>query len=448
MTSTREKALFGTAAVTLILGASRWGSNIGANPVFLTDALIGLAVLGFLVHGSQRPTAADTDWSTTYSPPPALLLFFTYVVTRVIASYGYTPRAEWLRDAAPFMYAFLAFFSAAAVVRSSPEARARTVRVLRWALVFHLVWMLSVLATGRDKAGLVSVPFGGAPLFQIRPDIDAALAAVLAGLCLRQFLLGQHRALSALGVLGPVAAVLSLQTRAGLLSLIVALAVAFVLSYAASAHNIDRRTSMVIMIPVALIGVWLTLPLSGPGQRLLATIDPTSSTSAAAAQAQGTQNARMETWSTIIEWTDEGPSRSLIGSGFGNNFLDQSGTLSFLQGTTYEGVRSPHNWFVGNFARLGLVGVALSIAICAQLLVLISRHRRRIGEDALLTLSALIVVCILPVATLGVVLEAPFGAVPFWWAAGIIFAVRHPMSLGRASSSRRAATSSRTLSAR
>jgi O-antigen ligase len=128
----------------------------------------------------------------------------------------------------------------------------------------------------------------------------------------------------------------------------------------------------------------------------------------------------------VIDWTNEEPVRQLVGSGFGNDFLAESGTKAFLEGTTYTNVRSPHNWFVGIYARMGLVGLALALAVIGQAGWAVWKNRRRIGADPVLAISALVIASILPVASLGVVLEAPFGAVPFFWALGVIHALGWP----------------------
>ena len=96
-----------------------------------------------------------------------------------------------------------------------------------------------------------------------------------------------------------------------------------------------------------------------------------------------------------------------------------------LEGTDYAGVRSPHDYFIGTFARLGFIGLGFIIAVMAQLARRMVRFRRRIAEDELTDLLGLAYRrAVVPVASLaGVVLEAPFGAVPFWWAAGLILAL-------------------------
>ncbi len=90
--------------------------------------------------------------------------------------------------------------------------------------------------------------------------------------------------------------------------------------------------------------------------------------------------------------------RALFGAGMGVDFLAESGTLHYLEGTDYKGVRSPHDYFIGSFARLGFIGLGLIVAIIAQLARRMIRFRRRIAEDELLTFAALLVIAMIPVA--------------------------------------------------
>jgi hypothetical protein len=50
-------------------------------------------------------------------------------------------------------------------------------------------------------------------------------------------------------------------------------------------------------------------------------------------------------------------------------------------------------------------------------------------EEPLLFLASVIAMGLLIPATLGVVLESPFGAVPFFWATGILLAYPNPTRL-------------------
>ena len=420
------KVLAGTAAVTLVLAFGRWGTNIGVSPLFITDVLIAFSLINWLITNGSKGSRALTGWVPRSSPTALFIVFMVFVVFRVLFSLGNGSILDWVRDAVPFLYGILTFMAARSIATSVAETRDRTMRFLWWALCVHLAWTAVVVLTGNGQGFAVPGPFFNAPLFQLRPDADAALIAVAVGMLLRNFLLKRHRFWSLAGVVLGSVTVLNLGTRAGLISVVFSLTLAFVLTFSGSVRGHPRRTAMIFAVPFIIALTAVILPVTTPGQRLIATIAPTQAVSAEQQSAQGTQRARELTWTAIIDWTGEEPARQLVGSGFGNDFLFESGTKSMLEGTTYTNVRSPHNWFVGIYARMGIVGLALASAVIIQAGLLVWRHRRRIGSEPLLATAALVIGSILPVATLGVVLEAPFGAVPFFWALGIIHSLGWP----------------------
>ncbi|WP_169748113.1 O-antigen ligase family protein [Demequina rhizosphaerae] len=374
-----------------------------------------------------------------------------YVSLRVLVSLGQAEPLVWLRDSVPFLYGALALLSAYSLARADAQARARSVRFFRWALTVHMLWVASVSVAGLEAGFALPGPFASAPVLEVRPDIDVALVAIACGLNLRQAVFGQRRFWNIAGLLVGVATVFVYTgTRAGQLSLLGTLALSFAFSYAASHQAAGRRLMMVFTVPIVCAAALWLLPATTAGERLLATVLPAQSEGTAQqVSAAGTQRARELVWSGVVGWTNEENGRALLGSGFGNNFLEQSGTLHYLEGTTYSNVRSPHNWFVGVYARLGIIGITLIGAWVVQLLLILWRRRKAVGLDDLLSFSALAVFAVLPVATFGVVLEAPFGAVPFFWASGIIMAERGispfpgaSRALGRAQSVRRPPRSS------
>ena len=438
-TSTRPRLLTATIVVAFALAASRWGTNIGISPFFISDGLIALAVAhlaaGRFTKGSEKRRRGP------FATTPLFLAFLMYVVVRAVLSIGQAPTIDLLRDAIPFLYGGLALISGYALVRSDATVQQATARVLRWALTFHLVWVTAVSATGLQQGFAILGPIGNAPVFQIRPDIDVALVSIAAALSLRQVLLRRRVFWNLLAVACGLAVVfITTNTRAGQISLVVSLAVAYALTFAASHRSKGRQLFMVMAVPALLAAALLILPTTTAGQRIIVTLFPAASSGAEAElNAQGTQRARELTWQQVIEWTNAEPGRAVFGSGFGNNFLEQSGTLAYLEGTTYENVRSPHNWLVGTYARLGIIGTVLAASWLVSLGFYIYRRRQRIGESDLFAAASLIVVAITPVALLGVVLEAPFGAIPFFWAAGIVMASRRDASGGQLENSAYAA---------
>lgn len=412
----RGRALAATGAVVLMLAATRWGSYIGVSSLYLTDALVALAVFGMLMAPGPRPARQPG-----YLRPPLLLIvFLCYVVLRMMWSGSWVLTQTWLRDGVPYLYAVLALISGAAVGRATSLDRQRTMVWIWRGLVFHLLWMSAVAFVG-DPAKLAAphTPFG-LGLFVVRPDIDTAILGVTGGLLLRRMLMGQARAREYLGMVLVVATLTHESTRAGLVAVLVCLVVAFMYAYAATHHQAMRRVGMALAVPLVIAAAIQAVPATKAGARLLGTIEPSAVTTTSQENAIGTSHARRLVWHGVIDWTLASRSRALYGVGMGTDFLAESNTLIYLEGTQYQNVRSPHDYFVGTFARLGLVGLALILAIVIRLLRQMLRHRRRIAEDELLTCTALVALAIAVVASFGVVLEAPFGAVPFWWAAGIL----------------------------
>ncbi len=419
------RLLVGTFVVAFILASSRWGTNIGVSVLFISDVLIAFSLVHlFLTRSLRGNPGKDSRFSLV---TPLFGVFFAFVLFRFVLAIGQSDIIDWLRDGVPFVYGIMAFVSAASLVRSCEATRASTVRVFRWALTIHLLWVAAVGFSGNGNGFDFLGPLSSAPVFQIRPDIDVALMAVAAGLNLRQFILGRSRFWNAAGIVLVIAVVFTATgTRAGQIALLLCLAGSFIATYAASSKLRNKQMLMVIAVPAVLAVVLVALPSTTAGARLVSTIAPAlSGGTAAEVNAAGTTRARELTWNMVISWTNEEPVRAVVGSGFGNDFLSESGALSNLEGTRYTDVRSPHNWFVGIYARLGILGCALAVLWCMQLLAIIWRRRALVGSDDLLTMSSLTVLAILPVATLGVVLEAPFGAIPFFWAAGVVMSYRH-----------------------
>jgi O-antigen ligase len=414
------RPLVGTAAVVLMLATTRWGSYIGASPLFLTDLLVAGAVVRMLFTMGGTPQERQPGFT---SPPGLLVLFLGYVGFRMLFSGQYVLTQTWLRDGVPYLYGVLGLLSAASVTRATPESRARTMTWLWRALVFHLAWMAGVGLVGSVTSLQSPLPFLGEGLFTVRPDIDSAILGVTGGLLVRRLLTGQTRVWSVIGLGVVVATMTTEATRAGFIALLACAVVAFAYSYAATHDRLMRRAGILLAIPLVVAAVVQVVPATQAGARLLATVEPSSATTAEQEGAIGTSHARRLVWHGVIDWTLTTQSRSVFGTGMGPDFLTESDTVQYLEGTTYENVRSPHDYFVGSFARLGFIGLGLLLVLVLRTLWQMVRHRRRIGEDELLTCVSLIAVGILVVASFGVVLEAPFGAVPFWWSVGILLAL-------------------------
>jgi O-antigen ligase len=376
--------------------------------------------------------AGTRDRPTGYTPrttPGALYwIFFLYLFVRcMIAALDHLDLV-WLRDAVPFFYVGIGIVSASAIARSSERTRRLTMSILWSALLFHLAWTSVILVGGVDPEGFPSFPGAPIPIGKVRPDIDCAILGVTAILLLRRILRRERASASAVLLVLSFMAIGGMVTRGGFLSVGIVFAVGLLIIYSAAPRGSSKRTTIFAVITAVIIAAVAYLPSTEGGQRLIATVNPAAATNYDAAQrAMGTENARNEAWDLVIDWTQETQTREFFGSGPGPNFIVESGARSVLEGTDYSGVRSPHNWFIGLYARIGTIGVVLAVLVLCAIGHSMWANRRRIGSDELLFTSAMIVAAILPIAAVGVVLESPFGAVPFWWAAGIVLACAKPM---------------------
>lgn len=406
VTQSRYDPLFLLAA--FLLATSKWGSYlpIGAPPFISDLVLVGVLVARLLAssRGAQRRPGTET-WVAVFAFPLLAWVLLSLALSQV--------SLDELRDAAPYCYLVVVF-----LVRPRSWERRDVGRVVMGALVFHAAWV----TVAEFLPGVVASipPTHGIYWFLLRNDFDGQVCGLLGAMAL-------HRALShrrpvlhgALAVWG-LALTLHLGSRAGLLSTTAAVALVLLLGRSRPAlPRLAARLSVIIAllcIPVVLVGLLYSLA----GQRLLVTIGLKAfvQTSEATAGAEGTRNARRDSWRVLIAWNQDDPARMAKGVGFGPDFMHASGADLPLIGGYDPDIRSPHNYFLGTWSRLGIVGLLLTIGLLfagLRLVLLLRRHPRLDDADVL----AMLLIVSIPISSaLGVVLESPFGAVPFFWAIG------------------------------
>lgn len=420
MVPRRLAGVGGVAAVSLMLFGTRWGSYLGYAPLFLTDILLVGAFLYWIA--AESTAGSRKNHGRLGNPGLPLIVFLFFVIVRAVMS-PYALTMDWARDLIPFLYSVVAFLSAATYAKTGPLGRDRTMRLLWWALNGHLAWTLIVNFAILDPTALPMIPRSGITILTQRPDIDMAVLGMTAALYVRRLMINCHRKWSLGGLVLSMIATVGFESRAGLLAVLAAMTLAYLCTLAVT-QNVQRKLNWMMMAPVILMAAAFAMPQTEVGERLLATVGLEEAVGAHQKNALGTANARDQAWEQIIEWTGDDTTRALVGVGFGPNFVQESGAEAALAGTTYEGVRSPHNWFVGVYARMGLLGLGLTAFVMLTTLLHVWNIRRAVGGSELLTLAAAGVIAILIVATLGVVLESPFGAVPFWWFLGILVSER------------------------
>jgi O-antigen ligase len=256
---------------------------------------------------------------------------------------------------------------------------------------------------------------GNAQVLSVRPDFAATACGVTAAACLHLLLTRRHRpwATAGLVALGTSSAVVvfAQESRAGMLAGLTALAGAVV----AAAWGRVSRLTLLGTAAAGLAVMAALLTWTATGERLVNGVTGHG-------EGSGTVNARQTAYELVGDYTLEEPSRALVGVRFGPDFLTDSGAVVPLSGTDYEGVRSPHNYWLGTWARLGVPGLALVIAI-AVLGAVAAVRVLRAPSDVLTAVAAGCLLAIPVVSMFGVVLEAPSGAVPYFWAAGHVSAV-------------------------
>ena len=414
-------ALAATLAVSLIFALSRWGTYIHLGPIFITDVLIGLAAAHMLASWLNPLRTART----VAGPVAVSLLGLSvlYASVRLLLSDTYDLVA--LRDAMPYLYAVVGIIAALSYRAASDESKAKTAAMLHLALKVHLAWVLIALVL-KLKGPALS---GNTYVLQIRSDIDAALCAVLAGLSLVSALTAKKgRTASLLIAVVCAYAIFRLPNRSGLLSLSAVLLLVVVV-YFAHRHAGAGKMLLVSAVPAGAMLLLAWLPSTTPGARLLATFG--GAETQVEASAQGTSSARKQAWGILVQYWTADTWRFIFGVGFGPDFLALTGTNVLLGSETFEGVRSPHNYLIGTAMRLGLVGVVLTTVILLATFRAIWRLRDKLADDKLLLSAALTVTGLTPAAMVGVVFEAPFGAVPLFWAAGILLTAQKAIGLAK-----------------
>lgn len=410
--------------VAWLTAAGRWGSYVGppGEPVYISEIMLTLTVFAWLVEQRADPRAVAAPTRLQTFSVIALVALLVWAVVRLIGSWPVDLTA--LRDFAPYGYAVVAVLAATRVV--PPRL---LVGVLMAAIVFHTGWVtVSHFAFTSDS----DLPqLGKAALFEVRNDFDATVCGTaVAWTVYLATVTRSHRtrlALLLLAILN-IFLVLVLLSRAGLLATIAGSVVVGLASIrtARTWAQASLRNAAVLTVAI-LIGIALgvgVVAVSGTGARLASTFDLQENGEGAGGvqAAGGTSRARIEVHEKVTKYSFESAQRAAFGVGFGPDFLSNAGAAAVLEGEQFTGVRSPHDVLLNTLARLGLVGAALHIVVIGAGLAM--GVRLMLGHERHpVTPFAVALAVSLPIASLlGVILESPFGAIPWYWAFGFLLA--------------------------
>lgn len=401
------------ALVFWLLIAGRWGSYVGVpeKQLYVTEiALVYILSLALVSGPGSRARLLRVP--ARYAVPLVALMAWSAVRTLPGLSYG----SDALRDLAPYAYAVVAVF---AVVLTRPT---RVRYSLLAGTIFHAAWVTPPLlvnaAIFADTEQL-----GRTREFEIRTDFDAVVAGVLAFTC---FLIAmslrrtvERLAFAAAGLWSATLVVL-IGNRAGLLATaaVAGWSAMFVLRHSRRWKQAGRRHRRVFMVASFVVAGLLAaaiLIFSPAGQRLGETFDDSGGGAGGR-----TASARVQVYRTVYHYLADSPSRLVVGVGMGPDFMSDSGAVAHYDPGERLGVRSPHNFALGTLARLGLIGALLQLAVVAGGYVLARRVLHEDSVDDLTRLAALLVVALPIAGAVGVVLESPFGAVPYFWSLGLL----------------------------
>jgi O-antigen ligase len=327
-----------------------------------------------------------------------------------------------LRDFAMVYYAV--FFLLARQWGADPAAR-------RWLLGWLLAGVVVMLPlwvgfTQAPDFFITQTAFRGIPLIYYKGDVAAALMAAAAAALTARALFTGHRGTALLAAAASALAALS-NSRAAL----VALAAGGLWALAVRHWRFVRFQLGLGLAAVAGLGLWAAV---GPGSfhesRLYLLYESVASIADPGGereyQSQDLQDKpdnnrfRSVWWQQVAgETLAEGP---WLGLGFGYNLADEFTRVYFAEATEEFTARSPHNFLLTVFARMGVVGLLPFLAFLGLVALRTWRSGRLAaageagGRDFGLWVGAWV---ILVSACFGVVLEGPMGAVIFWTVLGL-----------------------------
>lgn len=404
-----------------MLASTRWGSYLLPGPPYVGD----LAILVLLVDrvvalaAGRRVLAPNDPWT-------ALIAGGLLILAGTSFLFG-EHSTEAARDFAPFAYAILVFLTPALSGRR--VGRAET--LLSVCLYLHLAWVTAALAVPDLIAAGPTPGNASVEIFSLRSDMDGLVNGLAAAL-------GLYRVLSGRGGMllfgWGLTLVVVMHSRIALLATGVLLlcvaryagaqrrrwpgrpALRLSLSGARLTADPQVRRLFAVAALAAVLGLTFTVLAPTSFDRLSGTFG-TPGNEQVGARAAGTTRARLDTWSALEGWIVRDPWRSALGAGFGINVMTASGASIALVHSIDPDLRAPHNFLLNAWARLGLVGLAL-VALLFAAGVRLAIKVARIEMTEIDLLAALLTIGIPMAAAVGVIVESPFGAIPYYWALG------------------------------
>lgn len=361
--SARLLALYGSVLGPLLAGYLLFDKafaylHIPGTPLYIGEIALGIGVLGVLgATGYLRIPLRD-------EPVLALLAaFMLWGLTRAVPGvqeYG----IDAIRDSALWYYSLFALLTVAALARWAGLLNRLVdglVRLTPWLLLWLPAGMLLIPLEGDTP--LLTVPDSTISVLEHKPE-DAAIAAVVAIGCL--WLLPTRRIVRArvswVLVAFLVLALAATQNRGGLLGAAAGLAVG--LLFCRDRVRVFVKGLAAVTIVLTLVALLpLELPYAGTRGRDFSVAQLGENVLSLGAEESGRRDATAEDrkvlWTRILR-KQETDGHLLEGSGFGPNLAAQ---VHEYDAPGEFKVRSPHNSHLDVLARMGVIGLALWVAL-------------------------------------------------------------------------------------
>lgn len=396
--------------------------HLPGSPLFIGEMVLGVGAAAALMSTQYFKVPIRDE------PILALLIAFAcWGLIRMVpgvSTYG----MDALRDGALWFYCLFTFFVTAALAKS-PELLDRLISGLSRLSPWLLLWLPFAVILYPLAESAPTVPFSTVSVLSHKAG-SAAIAALLV-LGSMWLLPGKRSArrragLSMLALI--VIALAATQNRGGLLGVIAGGAVG--LAFMRNRVGLFARAVLVMGVGLGLASLLsLKVPMGGLQGREFSASQLISNVVSLGGKDSpgnlgGTVEGREQLWTRILDKqvTD---GRLVDGSGFGQNLASEVGIYDAGKDT----LRSPHNSHLHIMARMGLVGIALWVALwvgwywrmvsgCRRLAREGLHTRRQVGVLSLMVTTAVLVSCMFDPQ-----MEGPQVASLLWTTLGIGVAV-------------------------
>ena len=309
------------------------------------------------------------------------------------------------------------------------EMHKRSRQLMFWSCLAVLIGIASQILTKSEGWGF------HVPIFSLRSNVFSVrsdqLACAFSSVVIFMFsnlLIQRAKIFNSLILIGSLTFFLFIfSSRAVLISVIVSILLG--LTFIFSKHSSSFKPWPLILFSSSPVLVLFLMKLPGVTRLLsgLGFMNSSSQLDIMSLGAISTQNARQEAWTLVANyWIANRP-----WSGFypGEHVVFESGAIKFLSGEL--DVRWPHNFLLSIMFRNGIIVGSIIILVIAC--ILMKALQNAINRDSqLFDFQILgIVLSLIIVSSVGVVMESPFGYIPFTIAAALVLNRNSQLSIGR-----------------